>query len=291
MPDLRGAALAVLTSALFATPALAAPMKAPVPAPAPAVQRQALLLKEVPTQVKMIAFTFDDGPNRRYTPQVLDLLQKYHAHATFFLIGQEVVRFPEMVKKIEASGMEIGNHGMHHKWLHKLTADDIQKEITGGSDAITSAGGKKPYLYRLPGGYASEDASKLLGSLGYTVIGWSVDTRDWRMSATAEGIERIVMRDAAPGRIVIMHDGSIRREATIQALSHVLPALESQGYKIVSISELLRKSSYQALRQLPPQKPCDAKKAKNSQPKKERPRSLIERLRPASQKPSGRKAG
>jgi peptidoglycan/xylan/chitin deacetylase (PgdA/CDA1 family) len=292
MPDLRGAALAVLTSVLFATPSLAAPVKTPVPAPAPApaVQRQAMLLKEVPTQEKLIAFTFDDGPNRRYTPQVLELLQKYHAHATFFLIGQEVVRFPEMVKKIEAAGMEIGNHGMNHKWLHKITADEIQKEITGGSDAITSAGGKKPYLYRLPGGFASDDASKLLGSLGYTVIGWSVDTRDWRMSATAEGIERIVMRDAAPGRIVIMHDGSVHREGTIQALSHVLPALEGQGYKIVSIGELLQKSSYQALRKLPPQKPCGAKKVK-SQPKKERPKSFLERLRPTGRKPSGRKAG
>jgi len=278
MRTLRGAALAVLTCVLFPSPSFAAPVKNP----GSMVERQAMLLKEVPTQAKLIAFTFDDGPNRHYTPQVLDLLRRYHAHATFFLIGQEVVRFPEMVKKIEAAGMEIGNHGMHHKWLHKLTLSEVQQEVLGGADAITAAGGKKPYLYRLPGGFASESASKMLGKLGYTVIGWSVDTRDWRMHATAAGIEQIVMRDAAPGRIVIMHDGVIRREPTLTALSHVLPALEAKGYKIVSVGELLRQSNYAALRKLPPQ-PCRPKQpAAAHLHEKARSRNWLQRLMPSA---------
>ena len=276
MPNLRGAALAALTVVLFPITSLAAP----APHKAPGVQRQAMQLKAVPTQAKLIAFTFDDGPNRRYTPQVLALLQKYHAHATFFVIGQEVERFPEMIRKIEAAGMEIGNHGMNHKWLHKLGPEAAKEEITGGADAIVAAGGKQPYLYRLPGGYTSESSAKVLAQLGYTVIGWSVDTRDWRMRATAAGIEQIVMREAGPGKIVIMHDGSIRREPTLEALSHVLPALEGQGYRIVSVGELLRKSDYAVLRKLPP-KPCPSMKPK-SQHKvhKESPRSWLQRLLP-----------
>ncbi len=276
MPNLRGLALALLGGVLFPIPSYAAP----VPAPRLQVQRQAILLRSVPTQAKMIAFTFDDGPNRRYTPKVLDLLQKYHAHATFFVIGQEVVRFPEMIGKIEGAGMEIGNHGMHHKWLHKITPAEVQQEITGGADAIVAAGGRKPYLYRLPGGFATESSSQLLGKLGYTVIGWSIDTRDWRMSASASRIEQIVMKQAAPGRIVIMHDGAIRREPTLTALSHVLPALESQGYQIVSVGELLKKSDYVALRKLPPG-PCQSSRAKSQKKAKpERPHSWFERLLP-----------
>ena len=276
MPNLRAAALALLAGVLFPIPSHAAPAQ-PLK---PAVQRQAMLLKSVPTQAKMIAFTFDDGPNRRYTPKVLELLQKYHAHATFFVIGQEVVRFPEMIGKIQSAGMEIGNHGMHHKWLHKITPDEVQQEITGGADAIVAAGGPKPYLYRLPGGFATESSSRLLGKLGYTVIGWSIDTRDWRMSASGGRIEQIVMKQAAPGRIVIMHDGSVRREPTLTALSHLLPALESQGYRIVSVGELLKKSDYVALRKLPPG-PCQTARPKSQQKAKPaRPHGWFERLLP-----------
>ena len=276
MPKLRAAALAALTLVLFPMTSLAAPAMPP----APAAERQAMQLKSVPTQAKVIAFTFDDGPNRRYTPQVLDLLQKYHAHATFFVIGQEVQRFPEMIGKIRAAGMEIGNHGMNHKWLHRLGPEAAKEEITAGADAIVAAGGKRPYLYRLPGGFTSESSSKVLAQLGYTVIGWSVDTRDWRMRATAEGIEGIVMREAGPGKIVIMHDGAIHREPTLQALSRVLPTLERQGYRIVSSGELLRQSDYAALRKLPP-KPCapHSPKSRHEAPAKSA-RSWLERLLP-----------
>jgi len=267
----RSSLLAALALALAAAPLARAA--------APPAPRPAMMIKAVPTQKKLIAFTFDDGPNRRYTPQVLDLLRRYHAKATFFLIGQEVVRFPDVVGQIQKAGMEIGNHGMHHKWLHKLSGDAIGEEIQGGADAITAAGGRRPYLYRLPGGYSSSEASQVLGRLGYTIVGWSVDTRDWRMRATADSVERIVLRDAQPGRIVIMHDGSIHREGTIAALGKVLPELERQGYKIVSVGDLLRSSDYAQLRSLVPQpkpKPAKAHQARKAPPRQ----GWLERLLP-----------
>lgn len=288
MLDARGAALAVLTGLLLPAPCLAAPVP-PAPSlqtPAAPVERQAMLLKSVPTQKKLIAFTFDDGPNRRYTPQVLSLLHQYKAHATFFVIGQEVVRFPEMVQKIQAAGMELGNHGMNHKYLNKLTPDEAQQEITGGGDAIVGAGGKAPYLYRLPGGFSSDSSGKVLGKLGYTVIGWSVDTRDWRRSITPERIERTVMREAAPGKIVIMHDGSVHREATLAALGKVLPQLESQGYEIVSIGTLLRQSDYAALRKLPPQTCQKKAKPKPATPQRPARTGWLRRLLPGT-RPGG----
>ena len=124
---------------------------------------------------------------------------------------------------------------------------------------------------------------------GYTMVGWSVDPRDWRMGASADSIEQIIMRDAEPGRIVIMHDGSIHREPTITALRHVLPALEAKGYQIVSVGELLQRSDYATLRELAP-KPCSKKAKTVHKAKPAAPRSWIERLRPFGQKPSGSKA-
>ncbi len=209
-------------------------------------------IKAVPMSKKLIAFTFDDGPNRRYTPKVLQLLAQYHAHATFFVIGQEVQRYPEVIESIKSAGMEIGNHGMHHRWLHKMTEEAVRDDVAGGADAIVAAGGPKPYLYRLPAALSDDTSRRVLGGLGYTVVSWSVDTRDWRRSMSADRIVKTVLRGAAPGRIVIMHDGPAHRANTLAALAQVLPALESRGYHVVSVGDLLRQSDFAAQRSIPP---------------------------------------
>ncbi len=209
-------------------------------------------IKSVPTSKKLIAFTFDDGPNRRYTPKVLALLAQHHAHATFFVIGQEVVRCPDVIQSIKNAGMEIGNHGLHHRWLRKMTPGAVKEDVTGGADAIVAAGGPKPYLYRLPAALSDDVSRSVLGTLRYTIVSWSVDTRDWRRGISTDRIVKTVLHDAAPGRIVIMHDGPAHREATLAALAQVLPALEGQGYRIVSVGELLRNSEFAAQRAIPP---------------------------------------
>ncbi len=232
--------------------ALATILSAPArPAP-PSVVRPAPTIKAVPMTKKLIAFTFDDGPNRRYTPRVVELLKQNHAHATFFVIGQEVVRYPDVIQMLRNAGMEVGNHGLHHKYLRNIPAAAVKEDVTGGADAIVAAGGAKPYLYRLPAALSDDTSRQVLGQLKYTIISWSVDTRDWRRGQTPERIAKIVMRDAAPGRIVIMHDGPAHREATMHAISQVLPALEAQGYRIVSVGELLRSSDFAAQRDIPP---------------------------------------
>jgi peptidoglycan/xylan/chitin deacetylase (PgdA/CDA1 family) len=209
-------------------------------------------IKAVPMSKKLIAFTFDDGPNRRYTPKVLQLLAQYHAHATFFVIGQEVQRYPEVIQSLDHAGMEIGNHGMHHRWLRNMSAEAVRDDVTAGADAIVAAGGPKPYLYRLPAALSDDTSRQVLGNLGYTLVSWSVDTRDWRRTISPERIAKTILRDAGPGRIVIMHDGPAHRAATMMALAQALPALEGQGYQIVSVGELLRNSDFAAQRMIPP---------------------------------------
>ncbi len=262
----RTAAAAILGTVMFAG--------ATRPHATPAL-RMAQMIKAVPTDKKLIAFTFDDGPNRRWTPQVLSLLAQHHAHATFFVIGQEVTRCPDVIQSISRAGMEIGNHGMHHRWLRNLTEEAVKADITGGADAIVAAGGPRPYLYRLPAALADDAARRTLGALHYTVVSWSIDTRDWRRGTSSQRIAQTVMREAAPGKIVIMHDGPAHREATLAALREVLPALQARGYRIVTVGDLLRNSQFAAQRAIPPAP--TARKPKAKLVRESRPRSVFPR--------------
>ena len=195
----------------------------------------------VPVTEKLIAFTFDDGPNTRYTPQILQILNQNGAKATFFVVGQEVIRSPSVLRMLRDAGMEIGNHGMRHVVLRGKTAIVIEREARAGAAAIMRAGGPPPVLYRLPTGVCDTKARRVLGRLGYRIIGWTVDTRDFLPRIRPERIERTVLSGVAPGRIVLMHDGpAVHREATVTALGRILPVLRREGYRFVTVGELMR---------------------------------------------------
>lgn len=238
----------------FCTLALGLCTLIPIPALAQARAQAptAAMIHMVPTSKKLIAFTFDDGPNRRFTPQVLRLLRQHGARATFFLVGQEVVRHPVMVHEIEAAGMEIGNHGMHHRLLRHLRREEVRADVVGGADAILEAGGTRPYLYRFPLARSDPGSRRELGRLGYLIVSWSIDTRDWRPAVSSDRIVQTILRNARPGAIVIMHDGPAYRGRTVRALGRVLPRLAQMGYRVVSVGDLLRASDFQSLRRLAP---------------------------------------
>ncbi len=210
--------------------------------PVPAV------ISRVPVADKRIAFSFDDGPNVRYTPQFIAMLQRYGAHATFFLIGSEAQQNPQIIRTLHMAGMEIGNHGMRHRYLHSDDPGVALQEVRAGEQAIVAAGVPRPTLYRLPGGIGGPRVRLAVGSRGYRLIGWSIDPRDSIRGTSSAQIAQTVLRDAAPGAIVLMHDGpATRREPTLQALGQILPALKAQGYTVCSVGELLqasRTSSY-----------------------------------------------
>lgn len=224
----------LLALPLCAVAALSSVAPAPPQTAPPVIQR-------VLTSERRIAFTFDDGPNELYTPQFIALLQRYGAHATFFLIGSEATKHPAMIRQLRAAGMEVANHGMRHRYLRSDDGEAALAEVRAGEQAIVSANVPRPTLYRLPGGIGGPRVRQAVASLGYRLVGWSIDPRD-SMNASAAKIVQIVREQAAPGAIVLMHDGppTAARLPTLAALRTLLPELKAQGYTICSVGELLR---------------------------------------------------
>lgn len=223
------AILAGVISILAASPAAAAATR-----PAP-------IIKHVITTEKVVALTFDDGPNPKWTPKILSVLEKNHVPATFFVIGSHAIQHPALLDQEIKAKMEIANHGARHIILKGKSAAAIKTEIEENARILTSLGAPKPTLYRLPAGVSDSTALKVLGELGYTVIGWSVDPRDWRHRYSAEQMTKLVLKQAAPGGIIIFHDGPNSSQATVDAVGAIIPALQKEGYHFLTVSQLLKK--------------------------------------------------
>ncbi|MBN3522946.1 polysaccharide deacetylase family protein [Paenibacillus apiarius] len=196
---------------------------------------------EVPSAGKRIALTFDDGPDPKNTPKILELLKQYDAKATFFLVGRRVEKHPQLVKHTVSEGHEIGNHSYHHKYLRRGTSPAVIKdEIIRAHRVIEEVSGIEPRLYRPPGGYYNENLVKVAQANDYRVVMWSwhQDTKDW----SSPGVHRIVNKvldHARNGDIVLMHDFNDRSSQTVEALKEILPELKKRGYSFVTVSELM----------------------------------------------------
>ncbi|MED1799638.1 polysaccharide deacetylase family protein [Brevibacillus porteri] len=196
---------------------------------------------EVPTESKVIALTFDDGPDQVYTPQIAGLLKQYQAKSTFFVVGNRVSQYPEIVKSLVNDQHEIANHTYSHPDIRKLSANRLLEEVQKTQETIYSATGVRPTLFRPPGGYYDEKVVDTAKQAGFLLIMWSwhQDTRDW----SDPGVKKIVnkvLNNARNGDIVLFHDYGGNRRQTVQALEQVLPELKNRGYKFVTVSELLR---------------------------------------------------
>ncbi len=205
-----------------------------------AVTRPAPLIKQVLTTQKVAALTFDDGPNPKWTPKILRILKDNHVHATFFVIGSHAMQQPLLLKEEVDAKMEIGNHGFQHIILRNKGAQAVKHEIEQNESLLTSLGVPKPTLYRLPAGSSDSTALKVLGEMGYRVIGWSVDTRDWRHRYTAEQMVKLVQKQISPGAVIIFHDGPNSSQATVDAVKQIIPDLTRQGWKFDTVSQMLK---------------------------------------------------
>ncbi|MPM72142.1 hypothetical protein SDC9_119115 [bioreactor metagenome] len=196
---------------------------------------------------KVIALSFDDGPNPLQTPRLLDMIERYGIKVTFFQIGEQIGSkdgkvFPESKKILERQislGCEIGNHSYTHANFNNITDAEAKKELELTSSLITSACGEYPILFRPPGGNIKNKKS-LCTELGYFIINWAVDTEDWKLKklATEEATAQIlqtVKSNAKSGRIILMHD---LYKNSVDAAEHVIEYLLSEGYRFVTISEL-----------------------------------------------------
>jgi polysaccharide deacetylase family sporulation protein PdaB len=202
---------------------------------------------EVPNSEKVIALTFDDGPDPEDTPFILDLLKQYKVKATFFVVGKKVDMYPELAKREVLEGHEIANHTYNHIYFNKrMTEDSIHKEILKAEQTILNITGYKPRLFRPPGGFYSENVIRVLQKSGYQLIMWSwhQDSKDW----DRPGVDKIVssvIQKTRNGDIVLLHDYVEGETQTIAALKQILPQLQERGYRFVTVSELLtyRKST------------------------------------------------
>lgn len=188
-----------------------------------------------------LAITFDDGPNPTVTPQILDLLDRHNAQATFFLIGRHVRAFPALAKEIAARGHTLGNHTETHPSLTFLSPAQIAEELDRCDDAILTATGAKPKWLRPPFGYRSPWLDGIVRRRGGTGVAmWSKAARDWRFEQPKPVIERL--RRVQGGDIVLLHDGDHRvlegnRQHVLQALEHWLPRWKEQGLRFAKLDD------------------------------------------------------
>jgi peptidoglycan-N-acetylglucosamine deacetylase len=187
---------------------------------------------------KEIALTFDDGPDVYNTTKILDILNKYQVHATFFIVGTQAETHPEMVKKIAENGYAIGNHSWDHPDLTRLSNQQIYNELSKTNQLLYSIVGYYPDIFRPPYGSTNHRVVKEIASMGYAIIDWSVDTRDWAGISVSQ-IMRNVHQEMYPGGIILEHSAE-NSHHTIQALPEIITELKAQGYTFVTIPELLK---------------------------------------------------
>lgn len=186
-----------------------------------------------PLNDKAVALTFDDGPNPFTTGQVLGALREYGGHATFFVVGRMAEQFPTTVRRIYASGNEIGNHSYDHPDFYNLTAAEILDEIDQTNRVLYDIVGTRPILVRAPYGNVNQ---KIAEKIGRACIQWTVDSEDWKNLDEDINYEK-VMDDVGDGDIVLMHD---IYQPTADAAVRIIRDLTKKGYKLVTISQMIQ---------------------------------------------------
>ncbi|MDI3281242.1 MAG: polysaccharide deacetylase family sporulation protein PdaB [Bacillota bacterium] len=198
---------------------------------------RAMAIYSVPTRERVVALTFDLSWGHNTPGPVLEVLKDYGLRVTFFLSGPWVKIHPEIARRIAADGHEIGSHGYRHVNLSRLSPEAIRLEIMKAHRNILEVTGRAPRLLRTPNGDYDQKVVRVAEELGYRVIMWDTDSLDWKNP----GVERIVSRvlkKAHPGDIILMHASDTCKQ-TAQALPLVIEGLQRQGYRIVTVSELL----------------------------------------------------
>ncbi|MBO5355305.1 MAG: polysaccharide deacetylase family protein [Clostridia bacterium] len=185
-----------------------------------------------------IALTFDDGPHPKYTPLILDILEEFEIHATFFAVGSNVEAYPDLVKRIAKEGHELGNHTYHHNHMAKMSLEDLTQDINRCNDAIEKITGSRPRYFRPPEGVCTKNVQEICSATNTTIVMWSVDTRDWAHTPISE-IFQNVRRNTKNGSIILMHDFIGKNSPTPQALRQIIPMLLELGYEFVTVSQLL----------------------------------------------------
>ena len=219
---------------------------------------------------KKLAISFDDGPDPRWTPKILDVLKEKGVPATFFVIGIDASQSPQILKREFAEGHEIGNHTYTHPNFEDISHTQLRWELNLTQRLIESTLGVKTILFRPPYGidhqpeYAEEVAQlPLAQDMGYLIVGQKIDPHDWRQpdgkQVAAQEIVNNVLNQAGDGNIILFHDGGGDRSQTVLALPQVIDKLRAEGYEFVSVTDLIGKTRAQVMMPLSPEEKLEAR--------------------------------
>lgn len=185
---------------------------------------------------KYIALTFDDGPDEKVTPAILNILKKYDIKATFFMLANSANKYPKIAKLVADAGHDIANHSETHINLNTVNRKRIEREILQSQQLIKEITGKKPTLFRPPYGEYNQAVLDISTKSNQTIIMWSVDTLDWQ-HRNKERTYEIIKNNVQPGSIILMHD---IHQSTADALPKIIESLQKDGYEFLPVSELIK---------------------------------------------------
>ncbi len=190
---------------------------------------------------KKIALTFDDGPHEM-TVKILDLLLKYNARATFFCIGNQIEKFPEILQRVIDEGHVVGNHTLSHsKSFGFFSTSQVKEEVEQTDTLLQNKTNKKPLLFRPPFGVTNPNVAKAIAETGHYVVGWNIRSLDTVIEDEDKIFQRI-KKKVRPGSIVLLHDTSLK---TVNVLERLLLFLQSENYEIITVDKLLNISAYE----------------------------------------------
>ncbi|WP_068773486.1 polysaccharide deacetylase family protein [Paenibacillus sp. FJAT-26967] len=196
-----------------------------------------------PSRGGKIALTFDDGPDLKFTPQILDILREHRVKATFFVIGSRAKAHPELIRRMVREGHVVGNHSFSHPYFPKLSEDKFAAQIMDTQYILKPLTGYSPKLIRPPYGAISEDQVKWIANRQLLIVNWDVDSLDWKGLASQEVIQN-VQGHAHAGSVVLQHSaGGTEKHnlsGTVEALPQLIRHFRAEGYKLVTIPELLQ---------------------------------------------------
>lgn len=192
----------------------------------------------IKTDKALVALTFDDGPHPIYTEKILDILKSYNVRATFFVIGSNAEKYPSLICRELSDGHEVENHTFSHKYLNRSGEDEILYELEQGEESLRTIANCKFHYIRPPGGLYNSEFKRVADEMSCGIVLWSVDTRDWSRPGVSS-VVNTVLNNVKRGDIILMHDFVSGKSQTPEALNIIIPKLLSEGYRFVTVSELI----------------------------------------------------
>ena len=199
------------------------------------------VLTHLPGNEPLVSITFDDGPNPRATPRILDVLRRERVQATFFVLGRHAERWPELVRRTALDGHQLGNHGYYHRKLHRRSPSYVRDDLTRGTEQIVRASGVRPRHFRAPHGFRNPWVTPIAASLGQRTVGWSLGVWDSARPGADVIAERAIDGMHA-GSILLLHDGDGYdpdgdRMQTAEALPTILAGLRRRGFRFTTLPD------------------------------------------------------